>query len=141
MADLSLRAESVPGNSALVTAFIRAFDLSARHDDASPDNPDAQFAWGAYEGARQRMMRCYIHSLDHVAAAVLVAVHDIETLISGFSIQLGDDEVILRADAERELRDTKKALTRIWAFLAKRDDVCSDPLLAIASAYGIAAKP
>jgi hypothetical protein len=133
MAKVELQTQTVPSNSAIVAALLRALNLCHDCCDAHTNDPNAQFAWAAFEGAKTRVMTCGIYEQDHAAAAAILAFREIEDVIEGWSHLLDGKTVIKVDDATRETRVIRKALLNLWKYVAKSDETIEKRLAPIAT--------
>lgn len=121
MAVNELPADAVHNNCAMVASLLRALDLELAARELEPDDPDAQFAWSAFAGAKSRTMQCGIDGPYHAAAAALLAFDEIENITVGHAFHSEGRKVIDYQDAVREFRLVRKALHGIWEYFASND--------------------
>lgn len=71
--------------SAIVQAFLDARKCYDNHADAWEDDVDAQFACGAYEGMRQRVLGAQIKDSGHAAVAAILLAEELSVLPDQYS--------------------------------------------------------
>ena len=105
---------------AITSALVRAFDLQRKHDNDDVESVDYQFAVGALEGAKHRVIVCGgLPDETQAAAIALEAVEAMTQLVDGLFYSVGDREVLDRAEARAFLLPYQAALSRVSKALAK----------------------
>lgn len=136
MATAAINPHAFPDKSPIVAAYLRAFKLDREHEDTSSDEPDAQFAYAAMQGATDRALECGIHSIDHVALAALLSFDAIDSVISGLSVFRDGERVIPVADAISGFANVRTALKHIWDYASEQADLPREDWMPVVKFYG-----
>lgn len=140
MAVTALDPQTTRNKSAIVAAYLKAFQLDAELDENGYGNiyePETQFAYAALQGACERAMECGIYSLDHVALAALLCLDSISSVIDGRAVYCEGQRMIPVENARIGFLLTEKALKGIWEYASREAEMPREIWDPIASYCGV----